>query len=324
MKRLKLALALAVAIAVISLGLVVYLPTKPISRELAVSKSGPEENAFSYRDAAGMAPRQQPEMPGPATSAAVGRPENKLAPLRKMLGELADSNNYKRTYETAKVSPESGGLFIARLIGQRCDQLQDVVQKSLSTAESLPQSAAWRAQDAGQRLYILCAGLISEDLDLQSDLGSLLSGSARQKDPLLNLESQYIGAIDSGDRSRIEVTLLKIVSLPTPDLFLALLLPPKGEALYYDGKTYQLGSSGSSMLIDAAKLLVACDIWGRCGGPSDYMVLRNCALRGICSVTYAEQVRQALGDEKRFAEAQAIAKSMANAIRSQNMALFVP
>ena len=244
--------------------------------------------------------------------------------VNRSLISLAKSRNYKKTYEDAKSAPQAGGFFVARLIGQRCDQTHDIVDKSLMTASGLPHIVASRVQDAGQRLQLLCSGLISSDLDLQADLGNLLVSPDRRKDPILALESRYVAAIAAGDREKTLLALTSIVSAQTPDLFLNSLLPAKDGGIYFDGVIYQLGSSGSGVLLDAAKLLVACSVWGRCGGQEDYYVLRNCALMGSCSESYNEQVRQILGDEERVARAKLIAASMSAAILSKDLARFVP
>lgn len=239
-----------------------------------------------------------------------------------LVAGLGDAFNYKKIFEDGKAAPAKGGLYVAHLVNQRCSEVRSIGATNADISANRPHAEAYKIQAARERLSMMCGGMIDDDVSVRTGYGDVMRQSNWRDDPLLRLQEDYSKSFASGDAAGISTVLGKTLQLPSPEFFLNLMLPMKDGAYYFDGKSYPLGETGAKVL-EAAKMLAACDIWSKCGSETDYYIMRACAAEGICTSSYKGLVAASLTADQ-LRNAQQIAKVMAAAASSGDLSPFVP
>lgn len=250
-------------------------------------------------------------------------------PRLSMPAALGAAEDLRAFAEMAKQRPELGGYFYEQVAVERCREVRQI-QKEYSTlpSASVVEHSTVLARDAAlARLTRQCASFIDSELDLYRFYSPVYRQAvADGKDPLLKLKADALQAYGSADVAAITRNNKAILATQDMELIQKSGLGITKDGYYFDG--HVLPGAKGAQAFGAALSLAACELGERCGS-EDFIVLKNCATDAICTSSRQETIEAVLLNEQGFTESdvsrvEALSRSMASALRVQDIGKFVP
>jgi hypothetical protein len=244
----------------------------------------------------------------------------------KLFKEYGSTNDLRLFVETAKRSPEAGGVYYAEAALRECRLLRDINRKPEAdrvrneigrTASSGPGDVRLAALNWVENR---CQSFTDGELSFP-ELKSLKSSREASLDPLWNLRTEaFKTPTDSLDAVQRERLLVKLLSAREPGLLDAvrsLASAPSGtESLHviYVNSVPNGGLDGESF--ELAWRLMTCKAADTCG-LGDVRTKRTCAYLGLCANSIGEEVQMQSGTQ--FSRISAVADQLLQIVDQGNV-----
>ena len=249
-------------------------------------------------------------MPAPARSApsAAASPD-RWSPVRELLANYTAAKRWRDVYETALRRPHDGGIWLAMVIVQRCEEAEQVVAEHVKQVATmaLPGESLDLRRRAAYRLDELCMGFAAEAPQATERVQRLLESDAARQDPLLGLLQRYAGAVAAGDVQAADAVFADAMALRS-SLFLERLRAGSGSVVVraFDGEAYPADDGARGPVYDGALFLAVCEAWADCTIGSDFVLLKGCVAMALCAPSredYVPLVLATLPEADRHGEA---------------------
>lgn len=245
----------------------------------------------------------------PARSAPGATALDRWSPVRELLAGYTGAKRWREVYERALRRPNDGGIWLATVIVQRCEEAEQVVSEHVKQVATmaLPHESLDLRRRAAYRLDELCMGFAAEAPQAAEHVQRLLASDAARQDPLLDLTQRYLGAVSAGDAQAADAAFADALALRS-SLFLERLRAGAGPVAVraFDGEAYPADDGARGPVYDGALFLAVCDAWADCTSGSDFVLLRSCVASALCAPSredYVPLVLATLPEAQRHSEA---------------------